>query len=114
MKNFYQIIEGDYEGTISRLLTEERIRKYVLRFLDVEDYKQLIEAYEKQNWEEAFRSVHNLKGVSLNLGFSKLAESSSKLCEALRHGAPTIDTKPLLENVTKDYYKLVDEIKKIM
>lgn len=113
MKNFYQAIEGDYEGTIARLLTEERIKKYVLRFLNIEDYNNLVSELANENWPEAFRAVHNLKGVSLNLGFSKLAASSSELCEAIRNGAPTIDVKPLMYNVTKDYNKLIEEIKKI-
>lgn len=114
MKSFYEKIQGDYEGTIARLMTEERIKKYVLRFADTDDYQNMIIELEKENWPDAFRFVHNLKGVSLNLGFSTLAQSSSDFCEEIRNGAPNKDIKPFVEKITKDYNEIVKAIKEIM
>lgn len=55
------------------------------------------------NYEEAFRAAHNLKGVCQNLGISRLAESSSELCETMRNGEPVVDITPLVERVRDDY-----------
>lgn len=55
------------------------------------------------DYEEAFRAAHNLKGVCQNLGITRLAESSSELCETMRNGRPVVDITPLLEKVREDY-----------
>ena len=98
----YAQFEGDYEGTIERLATEELVRKYLLRFLDDPCYGVLVKKYSEHADREAFQAVHTLKGLCLNLGLTKLNRSSSQLTEALRNGRmPEADG--LLEQVKADY-----------
>ena len=85
LKEFYTKINGDYEGTIGRLYKEELVKKFVLKFLNDKSFEDLCEYMKNDNIDEAFRAVHTLKGVAVNLGFTKLYDVSSALTEALRH-----------------------------
>ena len=64
-------------------------------------------------WEEAFRAAHTLKGVSANLGFSRLLASAGELTELLRAETETIPgrTADLLEEVKQDYELTVSVIR---
>ena len=52
----------------------------------------------------AFRAVHTLKGVALNLGLGSLAHASSQMTEALRgQDSMPESVQPLCEAVQKEY-----------
>ena len=112
VREFYRKIGGNYERTLANLLSEERMKKYILKFADANDYDELLAALDEQRYEDAFRFAHNIKGVCLNLGFSELADSGSALCEALRGGTPTGDVPALLEKVTEDRRALLEVLKR--
>lgn len=112
-KECYEFMNGDYEDVEGRLLTEERIIKYLNRFKESQEYSLMVEALEEENYEVAFRAVHNLKGISLNLGFTGLIKASTELCESLRNGKPTGDISPLLAEVTKEYNLVIDAVKEL-
>lgn len=104
LKECYSMFEGDYEGVVSRLRSEKMVRKFALKFLKDTSYDLLLHSVQEENYEEAFRAAHTIKGVCQNLGFSGLGESSSQLTEALR-GGWTEEAGPFLEQVKKDYEK---------
>ena len=80
----YEKIGGDYEGVCERMMDEARVRKFALKFLADKSYENLVEAYGSGNVEDAFRAAHTLKGVSQNLGFTRLFEVSDEITEAER------------------------------
>jgi HPt (histidine-containing phosphotransfer) domain-containing protein len=96
-------MNGDYEGVKGRLLTDERIQKYLIKFANATDYQQMVDAIEKDDYDLAFRMSHNLKGVSLNLGITQLQKTSEVLCEEYRNGKPKNDVTELLQAVTDAY-----------
>jgi len=98
----YAALGGDYEGVCARLHGERLVKKFALKFLDDGSFSLLRESMESRNWEEAFRAAHTIKGMCLNLGFTRLQTSSSALCEALRHGY-TPEAEPLFRQVEEDY-----------
>ncbi len=102
VQEVYKQINGDYENVISRLATEERVEKYLRRFLETTDFADLKEAVTRDDWEKAFLAVHTLKGMALNLGFSNLAKYSSDLTEELRGGLKS-------ESAARNYYSKVSE-----
>lgn len=110
VRKVYEECGGDYDDVMGRLMTEERVEKFVKKFLDNKEYDLLLEAIESKDYEAAFRSSHNLKGVCLNLSFTELQKSSSALCEMFRNGAPTEDYSVLLEQVKADRDRLVNAI----
>lgn len=100
----YEVMEGDYKDALGRLVTEERIKKFLLKLLNDTSYSELCAAMEKKKLEDAFRAAHTLKGVCKNLSISALAYSASNLTEALREReAYGDDLDELLEKVKKDY-----------
>ena len=110
IEKFYEQSGGDYQGVLSRLMTPERVTKYVLKFADATDYNDLEKAIEEKDYEGAFRYSHNLKGVSLNLSFTRLQNSASELCEVFRSGEPACDYSQLWEKVKEDYKLIIDSI----
>lgn len=110
LKTCYQQLRGDYEAVIGRLRQEERVAKFLRLFSSDESFSLLTRALETQNWNDAFRAAHSLKGVALNLGLAALAASSSELTEALRSGAPAQDPGSLYQVVKADYDKTLAAI----
>lgn len=101
----YAMMNGDYNDVISRLISDERVSKYIVKFLDNNDYDNIFSGLDAKDYMLAFRSAHSVKGMCLNLGFPALASSSSEVCEVLRPGdhAPEVDMTPLLDKMSKDY-----------
>ena len=69
VKECYEQINGDYEGVFGRFRGDERIKKFALKFLADGSYDSLCRTLEAEDYSEAFRAAHTLKGVSQNLGF---------------------------------------------
>lgn len=84
LEELYQEIGGNYQSICERLRKEERIRKFVCLFLKDQSYQLFADAMNVENTEEAFRAVHTLKGVCMNLSFDALYQISSEITEYLR------------------------------
>lgn len=110
VKECYEMMGESYDEVLARLMSDERVAKYLRKFADANDLEKLETTLQEKDWETAFRNAHNLKGLSLNLGFGKLRQSSDVLCEALRGGEPTEDIVPMLEKVREDYKSVVSAI----
>lgn len=114
LQECYQAFGGDYEDTMKRMGMERLLQKFMLKFLDDGSFQELCDNMEQQNYEEAFRAAHTLKGLCLNLGFKTLAESSSNLTEALRpqqfEESNLAEIMKMLEQVKRDYEMTVSVI----
>ena len=108
LKECYERFGGDYEDVFSRLRTEGRIEKFIVRFLDDDSYDRLCECLASNDAEGAFRAAHTLKGIAQNFSFTKLFLSAEEITEALRPGTgdPDADFEALLANVTSDYERV--------
>lgn len=105
LQEFYDKIGGDYAGTVSRLMSDRLVQKFVLKFLDDGSYDLLTSSLESGNYDEAFRAAHTIKGMCANLGFTRLQTSSSELTEALRAGEHEVDA--LYQATAADYKETV-------
>ena len=108
IKECYALMEADYEGAIECLLTEERLLKFYKMFNQATYLSDLEKSMNDKDYENAFLTVHGLKGICSSLGFAELKQSSSELCEALRGGNITVDVCPLFEQVKKDYQRVLE------
>ena len=109
----YEAIGGDYNEIVSRLHTEERIRKFVGMFLKEESYHTLVQTLKEGKQEEAFRAAHTLKGVCQNLSFTALFRSSNEITEALR--AKNMDeANQLIGQVTEDYERTISGVQQLL
>lgn len=104
LKECYEIMKGDYDDVISRLRTDDKVKKNLVKMLNDTSYSGLCAAMESKNAEEAFRFAQALKGLCKNLSLSELAYSTSNLAEALR-GKTEVgdDAEPLFKKLKKDY-----------
>lgn len=84
LENLYQEIGGNYANVMERLLQKERVKKFVLLFLKDSSHQLFIRALEQGDTKDAFRAVHTLKGVCMNLSFDALYQLSNELTEYLR------------------------------
>ena len=109
LQECYAAMGGDYEGVMGRLRSERMVQKFVLKFLADGSYELLLSSTEAENWAEAFRAAHTIKGVCQNLGFDRLYKSSSELSEALRNGF-TPEAPALVERVKEDYQQTIQAI----
>lgn len=105
----YAALQGDYSQARSRLRSDTIIKKFMLKFPSQSGYDKLCQAMDSEDYKEAFAASHILKGVSMNLSFTMLGESSSKLTEALRDGYSD-GVKELYEQVKEDYKQTIDAI----
>lgn len=104
VKDCYAAFGGNYEECVSRLRTDERITKFLIKMAGDESFKLLEKSLKERNIPKAFRAAHTIKGICLNLSVTRLFSSASRLTEALRgrqeYGS---DIDPLYEELKKDY-----------
>lgn len=108
----YAEMGADFADVLARMMKEERVKKFALRFLDDPSFELLKTSLEAKNYDEAFRAAHTIKGVSQNLSFTVLYKSSHDLCEALR-GGKVLEDVSLYDNVVRDYEMTVAALKKV-
>lgn len=109
----YEQLHGDYAQVIQRLPSPALVERFIGKFLDDGSFSELTSAMAAGQTEAAFRAAHTLKGVSANLGFEQLRQSSSALTDFLRGKAEPVPAEalPLLEQVRRDYQMTVDAIR---
>lgn len=77
-------IGGDYGEAKARFQNDERIVRFLNMFPGDDSMQNLTNAMNTGDTTTAFRAVHTLKGVALNLGLGSLAHASSQMTEAQR------------------------------
>lgn len=117
LKECYDAFGGSYELVKVRISKDEIIKKFVIKFLSEPSFDNLCRALEDENYVEAFRAAHSLKGISANLAFQRLENSVSVLTELLRDSdKKTVDKeqcKKHMEYVIKDYNDVIEAVRKL-
>ena len=112
-KEFYDSIGEDYGEVLSRLGADGTVRYFALKFLRDPSFNDLKQAVDGGDGNAAFRAVHTLKGVCLNLGFFKLGSAAGNLTEYLRGGKQLDDgSRKMYDAVVKEYGVLTEALKK--
>ena len=106
VRECYNCMGADYEDVLRRLKSEERIRKFLGMLLRDDSFQGLCAALEERQQETAFRCVHTLKGVLLNLSLTRLARQASDLTEALRAGQDAAVVEPLFAQLKQGYLEM--------
>lgn len=108
----YAALEGDYADVEKRLLGESRVRKFAIRFMDDDNFDNLLAAMNSRNYKKAFDYAHTLKGVSQTLAFTKLSLVAVQITEALRNNNITL-AEALLPVLSNDYKQTVRAISQL-
>ncbi len=112
IKECYKAFGGDFEDVKNRLMTPERITKFVKKFPTDPNYDNLCKALEAGDAKEAFRAAHTLKGLCQNLSFTPLYKPSCDMADELR-GGEMGNSKELLPPLSEAYVKIMDAIKEL-
>lgn len=108
LRECYGELDGDCAGALEVLGSEERVRRYLLRFADDPTARMLFASLSDGRVQDAFRAAHTLKGLCRGLGLTQLFVSCSALTEALRGGK--MDAA-LCALVRRDYDAAVNAIR---
>lgn len=112
VKECYDQMGADYKSVYERLGNNEQlVEHFFQRFAQDLSFAALKEAREKQDQEAAFRAVHTLKGICINLGLTNLYQVSSDLTEILRNGKPDPEVEEqLYQKVEQEYHRVIERI----
>lgn len=114
VKECYDVLQGDYADVMSRLRTDERVKKFLGKVADDKSMELLESSLKDRNMEEAFRAAHTMKGVSMNLSLTKLYEVAENMTEALRGRTEYgDDLLPLFADLKKVFAYTCDNIRAI-
>ena len=111
LKECYAAIGSDYADVMRRFISEARVDRFLRMFLDDQSYAQLCGGMADGRWPDAFRAVHTMKGICMNLSLSALADRCAALTENLRGGQPDVQTQPLFEQVRTEYERTAAAIR---
>ncbi len=109
LKQCFEMFGGDYNGVMSRMMKEERVKRFILKFKNDQTFSMLTESLEKEDYNEAFRAAHTIKGLCQNLGLEKLYTSCCELTEELRGGRKPQDNLAY-QQVKSDYEQIINAI----
>lgn len=84
IQDFYCIIGEDYDSFYNRLPDKNCITTFVKKFPEDDSFEKLAQSITDRDYTSAFQYALTLKGIALNLSFSKLAEASEKLVDYLK------------------------------
>ena len=90
MREAYEKIGANYDDACARLMGEEMLARFALKFLDDESMDKLEPPWRQETPRKRLWQLNTLKGVSQNLGFDNLYEPAVVVTEALR-GADAVD-----------------------
>lgn len=103
---------GNFDELMGRMLSEERIKKFLRMFPGDGSFAELCNAMENEDYATAFRAAHTLKGVCSNLGIENLRIKASEITEALR-GNVNNGADALLPDVKAEYSTAIDAINQL-
>lgn len=111
LKECYAAASADYEDVMRRFSKEERVDRFLSMFLKDQSFRLLNAAMKEENWEEAFRAVHTMKGICMNLGLTVLLDACAELTENLRAGGADSRTAPCYERLKEEYLRTAGAIR---
>jgi len=103
----------NYDQGVNRFAGNSAIyEKYLSKIFDSSLMADLKEQIEKKNYENAFRTSHDLKGTSGNLSMNTFFKAICAVVEELRSGSPGENLMELYENAESLYNLAKNVVKK--
>ncbi len=84
VKEFYEIVGGDYNTALSRMMNDDFIKRMLSKFHSNNGFESIIRGYERKDFKALFEGAHSLKGVAGNLALTNLYNDASVVTEATR------------------------------
>jgi len=109
LRECYDRLGGDFDEVMGRLRREQLVTKLLYKFLENKSFTLFEASMSAQDYDEALRGVHTLKGVCQNLAFTRLYESSNAITSALKE--KNVDrAMELAPQLSEDYYRVIHAV----
>lgn len=105
LEELYLELHGDIIDARKRLMTDNLINRFIMKFPADPTMASLRDAIESQDVKAVFNAAHTLKGLAANLGFTELFTNASALTEQTRKCDCNPD--PVLMSKVEESYNLV-------
>ena len=105
---------GNYAEAKRRFSRDERIEKYLRKFLADSSFSMFMQEIEKPDYPNAFLHIHNLKGLYSNLAMDRVMGCTERLCEELRDGEPKGDLTVLVRELKECHGQIVERIETLL
>ncbi len=102
LSDCYNLFGGDYTEVHDRLCKDELIQKYLLRFVELNEFVALRDALNREDYEKADLAAYSIMVSSLHLGFPALHESAEQL-RAVIDSRNTDDIEAFAEKTKAEY-----------
>ncbi len=94
LEDFYDKVGGDCADVCERLGGRDIVISIIRMLQNDRHYEKCKQALIAGDADEAFRAVHALKGICLNLDIRSITEPAIELTEILREGQRDMDKVP--------------------
>lgn len=111
-KEVYEILHGDYSAIFAAVRNEAVVSRLLKMLQNDKSMEKLAKGIALSDPEEAFRAVHTLKGVALNLHLDVLAARAIDLTEILRPRT-LIGYQNAYMALTEEYNRTIQTIAKL-
>lgn len=113
IRDLFEEIGTDIGVVISRFgENEQLLNRFIIKFPQDPSFIELKAAIDRMDYENIERGAHTLKGVTANLGFSRLSETCANLVHAIRHQKyDSIHT--IFQSLQEEYEGIIDNINKL-
>lgn len=106
---------AEIEEVLKRFLGNEALyMKFVVKFLEDENYSGTIRGIEERDYEAAFKSAHSLKGVTANLGLEPVRAAAARITDLLREKQPQEVEVELLDQYKEQLEKSYERFRNII
>ncbi|MTQ95689.1 Hpt domain-containing protein [Pseudoflavonifractor sp. BIOML-A6] len=105
LRECYAAAAADYDDVMRRFMSENRVDRFLTMFLRDGSFELLCSAMDAGDYQDAFRAVHTIKGISMNLSLNALRDACIELTENLRAGTPDDRTQPCFDRVREEYHR---------
>ena len=115
LAELYDQMGGTYTEALARLSANSLIERFIVRFLDDNSIRNLLDAWSRGDDDACFKAAHSAKGVTGNLSLTHLCELCTQICEALRPGNEELrkatDLDALIAELSSSYARDVELIR---
>ncbi len=103
--DFYNAIGDNYDLLLSRLLSSDRIEKYLTIFFSENSIEDLKTWIINNDFQSAINTAHTLKGVTATLGFDHLSSDICGLHGVLKNNE-TEKAGILCQQIVEEYERI--------
>lgn len=115
LEELYLNIGGDYARATKVLRVEKLIDKHIRKIPANQIFPALEQAGKDMDATALFENAHAMKGVTANLGLTKICDLATELAEEFRPGNPRTmsdaEVQRMIEEITAMFHYAAEEIK---